>query len=138
MAKSTENSPEKKPLEARIEKACRGLTYMSETDSPVEAFHAGKADRLSREAIVKAIGADPATPVAEANADEFFSRLTKVNGWYAAGQIKNTERFAKLWRLLRSELTDLHVYRVGSIRIEIFVVGLDPERNIFGIKRIPV
>jgi hypothetical protein len=36
--------------------------------------------------------------------------------------------------LLEENLADLTVFRIGSIRIDIYVVGLDADGNLAGIK----
>lgn len=126
------------PLEKRIEKACRGLTYMSETDAPVEPFFDGKTDRLAREEILKATGIDPKSPVEETDVGTFFGRLTAIQDWYEAGQKKNARRFASLEKLLREELSDLRVFRIGKIRVAIYVVGLDHEGTLAGVKTMAV
>lgn len=121
-------------LEERIAAACRGLSYMSETDALIETFNGGKADELSPDAIRKATGSDSKLRIEEVDPAEFFSRLTAVKDWYTAEQKRDTRRFAILEKLLRENLTDLHVYRIGRIRITIYVVGLDAAKNILGLK----
>ena len=121
-------------LEERIAAACRGLSYMSETDAPIESFNGGKVDELSPDAIRKATGSDSKLRIEEADPAEFFGRLTAVKDWYTAEQKRDTRRFAILEKLLRENLSDLHVYRIGRIRIALYVVGLDTENNILGVK----
>ena len=130
MKKTTGNET----LEDRIAAACRGLSYMSETDAPVEPFNGGRADELSPDAIRKATGSDAKAHLEETDTAEFFSRLTAIKDWYTAGQKRDAHRFAALEKLMRENLTDLHVYRFGRIRITIYVVGLDPDKNILGLK----
>lgn len=122
------------PLEKRIEKACRGLSYMSETDAPVEPFFGGKASALSREEIIKATGSNTDSRIEETDPNLFFKRLTAIEDWYTPGQKKNASRFATLERLLRNELSDLSVFRIGRIRVAIYVAGLDKNGNILGVK----
>jgi Nuclease A inhibitor-like protein len=131
-------SGEKETLEDRIAEACRGLSYMSETDAPVEPFIGGKADEISKDVILTAAGSDPKVHSEEADPAEFFDRLTAINDWYTAAQKRNVRRFAALEKLLRENLTDLHVYRTGRIRIAIYVVGLDADKNILGVKTMAV
>lgn len=122
------------PLEKRIEKACRGLSYMSETDEPVEPFFGGKACALSREEILKATGSDAKARIEETDPNSFFKRLTAIEDWYTPAQKKNARRFASLEKLLRNNLPELRVFRIGRIRIAIYVAGLDKNGNILGVK----
>ncbi len=43
-------------------------------------------------------------------------------------------KFKRLKQLLIENLNELHVYRVGRVAIDIFVVGRDREGNLAGIK----
>ena len=107
---------------------------MSETDAAVEPFFGGKAETSIREQILKVSGHGPKTPVEEADIDSFFAHLTAIRDWYTADQKRNTRRFATLEHLLRDELSDLYVFRIGRIRIDIYVVGVDRNGDLRGIK----
>jgi hypothetical protein len=126
------------PIEKQIEAICRGLIYMSETDAPVQVFTGGKADRVTADTIGKAAGCDKDLPVEERSPGAFFERVTTVHEWFTAEQREDARRFAELERLLRENLTDLHVYRFGRVRITIIVAGLDEEKNILGVRTMAV
>lgn len=121
-------------LLTRITEACRGLTYISESDAAVEPFAGGKADSVTAETVRKAAGIDPNAKPHETKPDEFFARLTRVEPWFDKKQKKAAVQFAELEDLLRKDLSDLKVFRFGRIRIAIVVAGLSKEGELLGIR----
>jgi hypothetical protein len=115
-------------LRAEIEKSTAGLTYISETDAAVEPYAGGKADVVEIEHITTATRHEEMLP------RDFFSRLTADRDWYGAAQKEIAKRYASLEKLLEENLRDLKVFKVGRIQIDIYVVGLDADNDLIGIK----
>lgn len=115
-------------LRAEIEKSTAGLTYMSETDAPVELYSGGKADVVEVEHITSETRHEEMLP------RDFFSRLTADREWYGVEQKEIAKQYASLEKLLEENLRDLKVFKIGRIQIEIYVVGLDADNNLIGIK----
>ena len=119
-------------LFSQVSDACEGLNYVSETDAPVEPFFTPAGTGLTAE-IAKDLP-DGRRKMEETSFDEFFSKLTEHKPWHTPEQRRNADRFARLRKLLETELRDLHVYRAGRVRIDVFIVGTDKEGNVLGIK----
>lgn len=122
-------------LENSILKLCEGLLYISETDSPFQLVTGGKASSVSAEDVVDRFGDDrPKWPVEEISFREFFERLTKMHDWYGEDERERVRKYRRLRTMLECNLSDVRVFRVGRIQIDIYVVGLDREKNLVGIK----
>ena len=117
-----------------IKKASKDLYYISETDAEIFAFDGGKSDEISAEFILERAEATKDLKVEERDFDEFFERLTKIQDWFEEEETENANRFAYLRDLLKNNLRDLKVYKVGEIQIRIYAVGLDAEDDLFGIQ----
>ncbi|HTK37099.1 MAG TPA: nuclease A inhibitor family protein [Pyrinomonadaceae bacterium] len=120
------------PFFERLKAACAGWFYMSETDAGLEPFYGEKIEAVTRETIVNATGNATSGPIEEGNLDSFFAHLwvNDKSGPARApvGLIQN------LRQLLEENLGDLKVFRIGRIRIDIYVVGVDREGRLVGIK----
>jgi hypothetical protein len=116
-------------LLAEIEKSTDGLTYISETDAAVEPIY---VDRDEVEKFLDSIGKDEKSETLDPAV--FFDRLTTNKDWFGPNEIARAKKFAQLEEILRSNLHDLKVIRVGHIRIDIYVVGSDADGNLAGIK----
>lgn len=124
----------KDSFEDAIGKACEGLFYVSETDAAILPFSGGKADDGTRKSISKALSPEKNTTVVEQPVDEFFSRLTKPHDWHTEVETEKVKRFLKLQKLLKDNLKGITVLRIGRIRIDIYVVGIDGSGDLAGIK----
>jgi len=118
-------------LLAEITKSTDGLTYMSETDAPVEPFSGGHADVVD---IAKIIENEGAAKHEKLSPKKFFERLTTVSDWFGPEQTETARRFSELEELLDENLSELTVFKIGNIQIDIYVVGLDADKTLIGIK----
>ena len=116
-----------------IEEACEGLIYISETDSPLLAFSCPAAGGLTAESILQQTGRGPEEAIEEISFGDFFSRLTAVKDWFGEPEKARAKKFLDLQRLLEENLRHLSVFRIGRIRIDIFVLGLEPDGDLMGV-----
>jgi hypothetical protein len=128
------NDQKKSAFAERLEKACSGLIYISETDAPIEPFVGGKVRSATSAMILEAIEKDDSEKIDEVSFEVFFARLTKPRDWHGSEENKRTKQFAKLKDLLKDNLADLKVFRFGKVRIDIYAVGIDEEGRVAGIK----
>lgn len=121
-------------LNEQIVETIAGLMYMSESEAPVLLFKGTKTDFVSIEVVSQQIGKKNEVKVEEKGFDEFFAPLIKIKKWYGEEERKQTEKFIKLKEILQINLIDKKVFRIGKKDIEIYVVGLDKNNILCGIK----
>ena len=117
----------------KIEQACEGLIYISETDAPVQAFFGQPTDTVTGEIILQQAGLSAESVIEERNFEEFFARLTTIKDWYGEVETGKAKKFLELKTLLEENLSDLKVFRIGTIQIAIFAVGIDKDGNLVGV-----
>lgn len=132
--KNLKQEPPADGLIEKIKKLVEGLSYTSETDAEIEPFAGGKADAVTKESLLAQIGASADSVVKEKKIDEFFARLTDLQDWFGEEEKETAGRFSKLRDLLQKELKDLKVFKIGETEIDIYVVGLDSQNRLMGIK----
>jgi hypothetical protein len=121
-------------LSEQIKNAAAGLWYISETDAEIFPFTGSKADSVSKENLLSQIDKPPEAPVEERGFDEMFARFIKIQDWFGDEEKATAEKFAALKSLLEKNLTNLKVFKVGRIELDIYFVGLDKEGNLAGIR----
>jgi hypothetical protein len=121
-------------LAERIKLASEGLWYMSETDAEIFPFIGKRAESVTKENLLAQIGEKSDAQVEERDYGEFFARLTKIQDWFGEEEKETAEKYAALGNLLEKNLKDLRVSKVGQIQLDLFVVGLDAQSNLMGIK----
>lgn len=121
-------------LSKRIKKITGNLYYISETDAEILPFTGEKAETVDKDTLLAQICADRDAPVEERNFEEFFSRLTEIQNWFGAEEKKSARKFSELKDLLQEELKDIKVFKIGNMELDVYVVGLDSENILSGIK----
>jgi len=121
-------------LSEQIKTAAEGLWYISETDAEIFPFTGSKADAVTKEDLLSQLGKPPGTPVEERGFEEMFARFIRIEDWYGDEEKATAEKFAALKSLLEQNLTDLKVFKVGRIDLDIYFVGLDKEGNLAGFQ----
>jgi hypothetical protein len=119
-------------------KMCEGLTYMSETDAEFTLFNGTKIEILSTQTMSAQIKGSPNVAFEEQNFDEFFLRLTTPKDWFGEIEKQTAKRFGELQEFLKLNLKDLKIFRVGKVRIDIYIVGINAEGNLIGLKTLAV
>src|SRR6266513_53777 len=106
---------------AALRRAVGGLLYPSETDAPFEPFVWEEAKNTA--AAVRRLAGLPRTAKCQQMAlDDFFGDL-----------LEETE-FQALREAIESTLSDVKVYRCGSIKVTYFVVGTSGDGRLAGLK----
>jgi hypothetical protein len=110
-------------LEQELREATRGLTFMSESDYPVEVVRWDTSTEVMPEFLRGLTGADSRTPVETTTIEEFFRVAISEPEWKGESEIANARRYQSLIKLLGERLSDVVVFRVGTINIHVYVVG---------------
>ncbi|MCY7374721.1 MAG: nuclease A inhibitor family protein, partial [Pyrinomonadaceae bacterium] len=133
LTESTEESSSGK-LAEKIKENVEGLFYISETDAEILPFVGNRADEVSKKEILSQTNSALDSAGEEKDFAGFFARLTKVQEWFGDEENENVQKFVRLKETLENNLRDLKVFKVGKIELDIYVVGLDAENTLLGIK----
>ena len=115
-----------------LREATRGLTFMSESDYPFEVFNWGAAEPT--EEFLRGLTEEAAdAPVETRTAADFFRVAASEAEWKNAEQLAAARRFQSLLKLLEQHLTDLKVFRVGSVNIPVYIAGRGASGNWLGV-----
>lgn len=117
-----------------LTKASNGLLMPSESDYPFTSFNWTNAARpnLTIARLLELTGRAPDTAVEIVGLSYFFRNVAYPQPWHDRQQAINVRKFQRLMTVLEQHLTDIRVYRVGTIRIDAFIVGRC-GRNLAGL-----
>ena len=119
-------------LTEALRKATRGLTYMSESDYPFEVFGWDVAEPT--DGFLRGLTGEAAdAPVETRTAADFFRVAASQAEWKNEEQLAAAHRFQSLQSLLEQNLTDLKVFRVGSINLPVYVAGRGASGRWLGV-----
>jgi hypothetical protein len=117
----------------RLEQAVDGLLFPSESDAPLRLFVWHDAIPFSLEALRAHAGYAETTPIQTTDLDSFFRPVTTPQAWYGEAEQERLQRFTALLALLKAELSDITVYKVGTVAIDVYVVGRTPSGRYLGV-----
>ena len=75
----------------------------------------------------------PDAPLEVVSVDDFFARATTQEDWHDQEERETVQRFQHLVSTLKQNLSQLEVYRVGSIDIDAYIVGVTPSGYWMGL-----
>lgn len=121
-------------LKRELANACRGLIYISETDRPIEPILEVIGEEIPLKKFVSAAVEENIGKIEESPAAAFFDRLTVDHDWHSDENKKNVRKFRNLEKLILEQLFNVKMFRVGRVRVEIYIIGNDSDGNIAGIR----
>jgi len=117
----------------QLQKASQGLLFISETDAPFEVIHWQAQGELTPAKLLQLTEHPPDAPVEVVSVDEFFAIATAEEDWHDQEERETAKRFRQLVSILKQNLSQLQVYRVGDRSIDAYIVGVTPSGEWAGL-----
>src|SRR4051812_8078649 len=115
--------------------ASKGLLYQSESDEPFETFTWGKANgELTGPQVLKCVKKAAKTSVKEIAVADFFKDLTAAEDWHGDEEKAVVQQYKKLLEVIRKNLPDAKVFKVGKTKVDVYVAGKTDEGDWAGVK----
>src|SRR5919202_963411 len=102
---------------AELERAAEGLLFMSESDYPFETVYWKELPEVTPQFLRGLTGHAADAPVRTVSVDDFLRVAMSEEEWRAPESRLEAKRYRELARILKENLDDLKVYRVGEINI---------------------
>jgi hypothetical protein len=105
-----------------------GLLFTSESDYPlVVVSWPDEKGRLFPERILRVTGHPGDTPIEEVTLAAFFRPAIEEREGQTEEERASAAQFRALVEGIEADLSDVHVYRVGTIAIDVYIVGHAPD-----------
>lgn len=120
--------------ESQLRAAIKGLLYTSETDAPFEIVHwRNGGENLDEKKALQLSGHKSNDDVETMSIEDFFQDLTTNQSWYGAEEKAAAKKYAQLESIFE-QLQAPQVFKIGSIRIDIYIIAQAPNRDWIGVK----
>jgi hypothetical protein len=130
MTDSSNSVPDDKFIR-QLEIAIADLLWLSESESPFWVIYWCDYANCDRHAILQ--HQYPAqTKIEVQKFSDFFASATQEQSWHNQEEQEEVKKYQALVDLLTKNLTDLRVYLVGSVEIEVYILGMN-NRAIAGL-----
>jgi hypothetical protein len=108
-----------------LQKASKGLVFVSETEAELKPFAWKDGDELTQEHLLQLTGSAQGTPVETMSLDNFFRAVPK----------EDKAKFQKLTRVLQEQLSAVKVYKLGDeAEKAVYIAGKTPEGQWAGLQ----
>jgi len=111
-------------IATQLKQASEGLLFLSETDAPFEVISWQTQEQLTPAKLLQLTNHPPDAPVEIVSVDELFDVANAEEDWHDEEEWETVQRFQNLVNILKQNLSQLQVYRVGSVEIDAYIVGV--------------
>ena len=126
-------------LQTAFATATERMLFTSETDAPFTWFARDAVRTIPTDAAMLRLLALPAaTPVARITLDQLLRNAVVADEGAGLADAHRAARFRQLVQTLRAELTDVTVFRVGTVQIRVFIVGRTRCGTLAGLETLAV
>ncbi|BCM92590.1 hypothetical protein IAD21_04472 [Abditibacteriota bacterium] len=119
----------------QLQQTTEGLLFPSESDYPVVPFEwpDDAPAPSSPAAFLAAKGYAADTPIQQLDFDTFFSFKIQDREDQDDGQRATARQLGKVVEVLRANLSELRVYKVGNIHFDVFALGQSKDGTWMGV-----
>lgn len=119
----------------KLKQASDGLLMMSESEYPFEVFlWSNQAlEPMTAQKLLQLTGHPPETSVQAVELDYLFRNCAQEKEWHNEIQKQNVQKYQSLIKTLKDGLTNIHVYRIGTRNIDVYIVGKTSSVDLAGI-----
>ena len=118
-------------IQNKLESAAGGLLMMSESDYPFEYLNTNER-QLNSALALKLTQKPEGTPVEQTTIEHLLRNL--IDPTSGSVNIATAQRFQQLMAALKQELSNLTVYRVGEVQVQVFILGLTADGTVGGMR----
>ncbi|HEY9615362.1 MAG TPA: nuclease A inhibitor family protein [Microcoleaceae cyanobacterium] len=120
----------------QLQAATQGLLWMSESDYPFEVVHWQQPTTtpITAERLLQLTDRPLNTPIEQIDLDILFATATQSCSWFGVEEQAQVGRYQQLVQLLKQHLQHPIVYRVGSINLDIYILGQTEAGDWVGLK----
>lgn len=119
-----------KELIPRLEKLSDNLLWMSESDYPFQVFLWENTEIIIPEQIKKITNSAEQAAIEIISVNDFFEPALKLRSYQNAGDRTKIRKYQNLVNFLKTNLKDIKVYRIGSIEIDVYIIGKTESGNL--------
>jgi hypothetical protein len=111
-----------------------GLMMMSESEYPFEVINWGsKCEPLTTQKILQITNHSQDELVEEVELEYFFKNIAFEQEWHDEHQKQEVVKFQTLLNILKNNLKEIQVYRVGTTNIDVYIIGKTSTDELIGL-----
>ena len=117
----------------QLQQASQGLLWLSESDYPFEIVYWPEKNPTIKQKLLQDDHNESDKTFETITLEKFFKLATCKQDWQNQTEKEEVDRYQTLVQLLQEKLTDVTVYRVGKVEIDIYILGKTESGAICGL-----
>ncbi|WP_392532928.1 nuclease A inhibitor family protein [Nostoc sp. C117] len=118
----------------KLKQSSVNLLMMSESDYPFEVIcWTSEAHNLTTQKLLQLTNHPQDSQVEEVELDYLFRNCAYEKDWHDEQQKQNVTKFQTLLETLKNNLNEIKVYRIGTINIDVYIIGKTPSGDLAGL-----
>ena len=117
----------------QLQQASQGLLWLSESDYPFEIVYWQEKNLIIEEKLIQNSNNNSDKTIETITLESFLKSATRERDWHDRAEKEEVSRYQTLVKLLQEKLTDVKVYRVGEIEIDVYILGKTESGAICGL-----
>ena len=120
-------------LITQLELASKDLFWCSETEYPLEVFYWNKTDSFDENVLLQIHDYPVETKIVIQEFRSFFDSATKSESWHNEAEKLEVKRYQAIVDLIAKNLTNIRVYLLGDVEIDVYILGKTEHQAIAGL-----
>ncbi|GAB1543394.1 hypothetical protein NUACC21_60680 [Scytonema sp. NUACC21] len=118
-----------------LQQASENLLFISESEYPFKVFlwQCEEQQDITPEFVLQKTGHPLDTPVAVVDMDDFFEVAIAEQDWHSPEEKAAAKKYQNLVKVLKANLSDIRVIRIGKININVYIIGTTSDGNLAGL-----
>ena len=121
----------------RLKQATTDLMWSSESDYPFEIVSWELGVDLTPSDLFSNIY-DTDLSIESIPLIDLFEPVLTIEDWYEQAELDLVDRYTNLLDSIDNNLSEVQVFRVGEVEIDIYIIGKTPTGDIVGLKTLSV
>ena len=117
----------------RLKQATTDLLWSSESDYPFEIVSWELGIELTPSDLFSNIY-DTDLAIESITLTELFEPVLTIEDWYEQAELDLVDRYTNLLDSIDNNLSEVQVFRVGEVEIDVYIIGKTPTGDIVGLK----
>jgi Nuclease A inhibitor-like protein len=117
----------------RLKHATTDLLWSSESDYPFEIVSWELGIELIPSDLFSNIY-DTDLTIESISLTDLFEPVLTIEDWYEDAELALVDRYTNLLDSINTNLSEVQVFRVGEVEIDIYIIGKTPTGDIIGLK----
>lgn len=121
----------------RLKQATTDLLWSSESDYPFEIVSWELGIELTPTDLFSNIY-DTDLAIESIPLTDLFEPVLTIEDWYEDAELALVNRYTNLLDSINTNLSEVQVFRVGEVEIDIYIIGKTPTGDIIGLKTLSI